>query len=71
MTKKENLKILNAFVYPHEAHLAKMYLYAEGIDSELRDEFTARVYNFYSNAIGGVNTCYDCGKEWKFRGRKA
>ncbi len=54
MAKNEYLKILVAFMYPHEAHMAKTYLFSEGIDSELRDELTVQVDNFYSNAIGGV-----------------
>ncbi len=43
-----------AFTYPHEAYLAKATLEAEGIHVELKDEFTAQVHNFYSDAIGGV-----------------
>ena len=54
MTKNEKLQILITFVYPHEVYMAKSYLYAEGIDSEIRDKFTAQVHDFYSNAIGGV-----------------
>ena len=42
------------FTYPHEAHIAKGKLESEGISVEIRDELTAHVYNFYSNAIGGV-----------------
>jgi hypothetical protein len=41
-------------MYPHEAYLAKAFLESEGIDSEIRDELTVQVNNFYSNAIGGV-----------------
>lgn len=54
MSNNENLQILAAFMNPHEAHIAKTYLFSEGIDSELRDELTVQVDNFYSNAIGGV-----------------
>jgi len=39
---------------PHEAHLAKTYLENEGIEVFLKDELTTQIYNFYSNAIGGV-----------------
>ncbi len=42
------------FTYPHEAHLVKSKLEAEGIETLIRDELTAQVNNFYSNAIGGV-----------------
>lgn len=54
MTNNENWQILTRFVYPHEAQIAKSYLESEGIDSEIRDELTAQVHNFYSQAIGGV-----------------
>lgn len=43
-----------SFTYPHEAHLAKIKLESEGIETILKDELTAQVNNFYSNAIGGV-----------------
>ena len=42
------------FVYPHEAHIAKGILESENIPVQIRDELTAQVNNFYSNAIGGV-----------------
>jgi hypothetical protein len=34
--------------------MAKNYYESAGIDTFLRDELTAQVDNFYSNAIGGV-----------------
>jgi len=42
------------FTYPHEAHMAQAYLESKGIDTIIKDELTTQVYNFYSNAIGGV-----------------
>lgn len=54
MTEPENWKVLLTFVYPHEAHFAKAYLESQGIETEIMDELTAQVNNFYSNAIGGV-----------------
>ncbi|MCF8219523.1 MAG: DUF2007 domain-containing protein [Bacteroidales bacterium] len=39
---------------PQEAHLAKAKLESEGINVFMKDEMTAQVHNFYSNAIGGV-----------------
>ncbi len=42
------------FVYPHEAHMAASYLGSFDIQTFIRDELTAQVDNFYSNAIGGV-----------------
>jgi hypothetical protein len=47
------------FNYPHEAHLAKSKLESEGIDVWLKDEYTAQVYHFHSNAIGGVKLCIE------------
>lgn len=43
-----------SFTYPHEAHLPKGILEAEGIKVIITDELTAQVNNFYSTAIGGV-----------------
>lgn len=51
---EENWLVILTFVYPHEAHMAKVYLESEGIETQIRDELTAQVNNFYSNAIGGV-----------------
>jgi len=42
------------FTYPHEAHMAKSYLESNGIEVIIKDEMTAQVHPFYSNAIGGV-----------------
>jgi hypothetical protein len=50
----QNWNIIITFTYPHEAHLAKGKLESEGIEVIIKDELTAQVNNFYSNAIGGV-----------------
>lgn len=50
----KNWKTIITFTYPNEAHIAKEYLAFEGIKAIIRDEMTAQVNNFYSNAIGGV-----------------
>ncbi len=42
------------FIQPHEAHMAKGVLESEGIETMIRDDMTAQVKNFYSNAIRGV-----------------
>ncbi|WP_430813861.1 putative signal transducing protein [Carboxylicivirga sp. RSCT41] len=42
------------FTQPHDAHFAKVLLESAGIETIIRDELTAQVNNFYSNAIGGV-----------------
>ncbi len=49
-----NWKTILAFTYPQDAHMAKGFLESKGLDTILRDEMTAQVNNFYSNAIGGV-----------------
>ncbi len=49
-----NWRTIISFTYPHEAHMAKTLLEAEGINVIIQDELTAQVNNFYSNAIGGV-----------------
>ena len=43
-----------SFTYPYQAHIAKGLLESEGIEVLIKDELTAQVNNFYSNAIGGV-----------------
>jgi len=50
----ENWITIITFTQPHEAHFAKGLLESEGIETIIRDELTAQVNNFYSNAIGGV-----------------
>jgi hypothetical protein len=54
MTEDTQFQTIQTFVYPPEAYLVKAYLESESIDSEIRDEMTVQVNNFYSNAIGGV-----------------
>ncbi len=50
----DNWKNIMTFTYPHEAYIVKSKLESEGIPVQVRDELTAQVNNFYSNAIGGV-----------------
>ncbi len=50
----ENWKTIITFTQPHEAHFAKGLLESAGIGTIVRDELTAQINNFYSNAIGGV-----------------
>ncbi len=47
-------KRIMVFTFPQEAYTAKAYLESEGIEVFLQDEMTTQVFNFYSNAIGGV-----------------
>ncbi len=47
-------KKIMVFTFPQEAYTAKAYLESEGIEVFLQDEMTTQVFNFYSNAIGGV-----------------
>lgn len=42
------------FTLPQDAYLPKTFLESEGIESILKDEHIVQVYNFYSNAVGGV-----------------
>ena len=50
----DTYKTLITFTLPQDAYLPKAYLESEGVESILKDEHTVQVYNFYSNAIGGV-----------------
>lgn len=50
----EQLVTIKTFTYPHEAYVIRGRLESEGIQTFLKDEMTVQVYNFYSNAIGGV-----------------
>ena len=50
----ENLITVISFTLPHDAHFAKAKLQSEGVEVFIKDEMTAQVHNFYSNAIGGV-----------------
>ncbi len=43
-----------SFTFPHEAYVIAAKLESEGIDVNIKDELTVQVYNFLSNAIGGV-----------------
>jgi hypothetical protein len=42
------------FSLPHEAQIAKLKLESEEISCMLKDELSVQVYNFASNAMGGV-----------------
>ena len=50
----DNLITVITFTLPHEAHFAKAKLQSQGVEVFIKDEMTAHVNNFYSNAIGGV-----------------
>jgi hypothetical protein len=50
----DNWITIISFTYPHEAHLAKAKLESEGIEVQIKDEYTVQMNNFYSNALGGV-----------------
>lgn len=49
-----NWTTILTFTYPHEAQVIKGRLESEGIEVLLKDELSAQINNFYSNAIGGV-----------------
>jgi DNA-directed RNA polymerase subunit RPC12/RpoP len=48
------LVVVETFMYPHEANMAKGKLESHEIVCSLQDELTTQINNFYSNAIGGV-----------------
>jgi DNA-directed RNA polymerase subunit RPC12/RpoP len=52
--KEDRLVTILTFVYPHESGIPRSLLESEGIECFMRDEMTATVQPFYSNAIGGI-----------------
>lgn len=47
-------KTIQTFSLPQDAYLARALLESREIETNLADELTAQVHNFYSGAIGGV-----------------
>ena len=47
-------RIVLTTMLPQDAHMAKAYLESLGVEVVIKDELTAQVDNFCSNAIGGV-----------------
>lgn len=50
----DDWKIVLVSTLPQDIYLAQSFLESEEIPTLLKDELTAQVNNFYSNAIGGV-----------------
>ncbi len=50
----DKLVTIATFTYPSEVVVIKGRLESEGIECFVKDEITAQVHNFISNAIGGV-----------------
>jgi hypothetical protein len=50
----DNYIFVYAFTYPHELTVIRARLESEEIEYLVKDELTAQVMPFYSNAIGGV-----------------
>lgn len=48
------LATVASFSFPHEAHVAKARLEAEGVPAFIADENTINMQWLYSNALGGV-----------------
>ncbi len=48
------LTTIASYSFPHEAHIAKANLEAEGIPAFIADEHTVNMQWLYSNAMGGV-----------------
>ncbi len=64
----ENWIEIISFTLPQDAYLVKGSLESEGIEIILKDELTAQVNNFYSNAIGGVKLFVkECDYEKAYR----
>lgn len=55
-------KIVYVSTLPQDIYLAQGYLESDGISTMLRDELTVQVYNFYSQALGGVKLLVPDGK---------
>ena len=49
-----NWRTVLTTMLPQDAHMAKAYLESLGVEVLIKDELTAQVDNFCSNAIGGV-----------------
>ena len=52
--ENEKFVTVMTFTFAHEAGIIQGRLEAEGITCFVKDELTAQVLPFYSNAIGGV-----------------
>lgn len=52
--KSENLITIMTFSYAHELAIIRGRLESDGIECFVKDELTAQVNPFYSNAIGGI-----------------
>lgn len=50
----DNFITLATFTYPSEMVAIRGRLESEGIECYVKDELTVQIYNFYSNAIGGI-----------------
>lgn len=54
------VKLMNEFItvatftYPSEMVAIRGRLESDGIECYVKDELTVQIYNFYSNAIGGI-----------------
>ncbi|MCR5299172.1 MAG: DUF2007 domain-containing protein [Paludibacteraceae bacterium] len=53
-TSSSTFTCIRVFTLPQDAYLAKSFLESEGITVFLRDELINQVFNFGTNALGGV-----------------
>ncbi|MBP5306475.1 MAG: DUF2007 domain-containing protein [Paludibacteraceae bacterium] len=53
-TSSPAFSCIRVFTLPQDAYLAKTFLESEGITVFLRDELINQVFNFGTNALGGV-----------------
>ena len=73
--------IVQTFINPQEAYMAKAFLESAGIETRMQDELTVRT-GIHAQAIGGVKLlvrhecsplfrpawkCRSCGKAWKYK----
>ncbi len=50
----DSWEIVYTAILPQNVYLPQSLLESEGITTFIKDELTAQIHNFYSNAIGGV-----------------
>ena len=52
--EKQELVVIANYMYPHQAHLARITLEAKNIRAFIRDEYTVGIQSLYGHAFGGI-----------------
>jgi len=52
--KTEELVVIAKYMYPHQAHLARITLEARDIRAFIRDEHSVGIQSLYGHAFGGI-----------------